>query len=200
MAEWELGRETRFFNGTLRKLRESKGLSQTEVAEALGVGKATYCAWERMRNVPIEKYRPRIEEFFQKPFEEIFPEFVGEMRTQRTKVIDYAPLDEHTLSYAQEEQRLLGEVNDDPQKIAEQKMAGEFARQIMKEVLSEREQKILTMRFGLDGSSPQTLEETGHFFSVTRDRIRQIEKRALEKLRNRIKDSLCNEELNQIFN
>jgi RNA polymerase primary sigma factor len=49
--------------------------------------------------------------------------------------------------------------------------------------LSDREQKIIKMRFGLDGGRPHTLEEVGAEFAVTRERIRQIEAKALNKLR-----------------
>jgi len=49
--------------------------------------------------------------------------------------------------------------------------------------LTPREQRILHMRFGLAGSAEHTLEEVGKIFGVTRERIRQIEARALEKLR-----------------
>jgi len=50
--------------------------------------------------------------------------------------------------------------------------------------LTERESKVLRMRFGLDGSKPLTLEEVGKVFGVTRERIRQIESKALRKLRH----------------
>lgn len=53
----------------------------------------------------------------------------------------------------------------------------------MLSVLTEREQKILKMRFGLDDGKSHTLEEVGQEFSVTRERIRQIEAKALSKLR-----------------
>lgn len=49
--------------------------------------------------------------------------------------------------------------------------------------LSDREQKIIKMRFGLDGGKSHTLEEVGQEFAVTRERIRQIEAKALSKLR-----------------
>ena len=48
--------------------------------------------------------------------------------------------------------------------------------------LSDREQKILRMRFGLDDGRPKTLEEVGKECDVTRERIRQIEFKALRKL------------------
>lgn len=52
--------------------------------------------------------------------------------------------------------------------------------------LSDSEQKILAMRFGLDDMEPQTLDTIGHNFGVTRERIRQIEAKALEKLRKMV--------------
>ena len=60
-------------------------------------------------------------------------------------------------------------------------------RERLKEViytLSEREQKVLKLRFGVDDGYPRTLEEVGTMFNVTRERIRQIEAKALRKLRH----------------
>ena len=50
--------------------------------------------------------------------------------------------------------------------------------------LSDQEQKVLRMRFGLDDDDPKTLEEIGRVFGVTRERIRQIEAKAIRKLRH----------------
>jgi len=55
--------------------------------------------------------------------------------------------------------------------------------QIILSALTEREQKIIKMRFGLEDGKSHTLEEVGQEFSVTRERIRQIEAKALAKLR-----------------
>lgn len=52
------------------------------------------------------------------------------------------------------------------------------------ETLTPREQKVIRMRYGLDNSHPRTLEEVGKEFNVTRERIRQIEAKALRKLRH----------------
>ena len=52
------------------------------------------------------------------------------------------------------------------------------------ETLTDREQKVLRLRFGLDDGRPRTLEEVGREFNVTRERIRQIEAKALRKLRH----------------
>ena len=63
------------------------------------------------------------------------------------------------------------------------------------EDLKERERQVIVRRFGLDDGHPRTLEEVGREFNVTRERIRQIEAKALRKLRKpvrskRIKDLL----------
>jgi RNA polymerase primary sigma factor len=55
--------------------------------------------------------------------------------------------------------------------------------------LSENEQKIIAMRFGLDDKEPQTLDTIGRSFGVTRERIRQIEAKSLEKLRKMLQQS-----------
>ena len=63
----------------------------------------------------------------------------------------------------------------------------ELLKEHMVEVLgslSDREQRVLRMRFGLDDGRPRTLEEVGREFAVTRERIRQIEAKALRKLRH----------------
>ena len=52
------------------------------------------------------------------------------------------------------------------------------------DTLTPREQKVIRLRYGLDDSHPRTLEEVGREFNVTRERIRQIEAKALRKLRN----------------
>ena len=49
--------------------------------------------------------------------------------------------------------------------------------------LSEREMRIIKLRFGLDGEGPFTLEETGKALGITRERVRQIQERALVKIR-----------------
>jgi RNA polymerase primary sigma factor len=54
----------------------------------------------------------------------------------------------------------------------------------MLKTLTPREEKIIRMRFGLDDGTDHTLEEVGHTFAVTRERIRQIEAKVLRKLRH----------------
>ena len=76
--------------------------------------------------------------------------------------------------------------NDDefsPSESIAQKDLKEKVRKILK-TLTPREEKVLKMRFGIDVASEHTLEEVGKDFSVTRERIRQIEVKALKKLKH----------------
>jgi RNA polymerase primary sigma factor len=70
----------------------------------------------------------------------------------------------------------------DPFEMLRDKTLRENVRALLEE-LDPRETEILTQRFGLDGSKPLTLEEVGHKFKVTRERIRQIQNIGLNKLR-----------------
>ena len=72
-----------------------------------------------------------------------------------------------------------------PDRVAAIQLLKDHVREIIKE-LSPREQKILEMRFGLEDGVSHTLEEVGQEFGVTRERIRQIEAKALEKIQEHI--------------
>ncbi len=69
-----------------------------------------------------------------------------------------------------------------PDELAETAMQREALRSILG-ALSERERRVLELRYGLDGQQPRTLDEVGRAFNVTRERIRQIEHQGLKKLR-----------------
>jgi len=69
-----------------------------------------------------------------------------------------------------------------PEEAAEQALRRDALKQVLCS-LSVREQRILELRYGLDGEQPRTLDEVGRAFNVTRERIRQIENQCLKKLR-----------------
>lgn len=87
-----------------------------------------------------------------------------------------------------EEDSVLGDFIEDedtksPDETATEQLLKEQVQGILESALSERELKIVRMRFGLEDGKNHTLEEVGHEFAVTRERIRQIEAKALAKLR-----------------
>ncbi len=91
-----------------------------------------------------------------------------------------------------EEDSVLGDFIEDEDTVTpEESATGQLLKEQVKGLLgslSEREQKILRLRFGLEDGKNHTLEEVGQEFSVTRERIRQIEAKALAKLKKH-KDS-----------
>ncbi|MGH7218441.1 MAG: RNA polymerase sigma factor RpoD [Candidatus Microsaccharimonas sp.] len=82
-------------------------------------------------------------------------------------------------------------IEDEESATPEESAASQLLKEQVQEILStlsDREQKIIKMRFGLENGKSHTLEEVGQEFAVTRERIRQIEAKALAKLRKH-KDS-----------
>ena len=69
-----------------------------------------------------------------------------------------------------------------PDEIVTLQLENEYMSDLMQKYLSEREQTILALRYGLDDDEPRTLAQAGEIIGVSRERIRQIEKRALQKL------------------
>jgi RNA polymerase primary sigma factor len=88
----------------------------------------------------------------------------------------------------EEEDSHLSDFVEDQEAISPAEAASNLIlREQIEEVLGKltpREREVLKMRFGLDDGYPRTLEEVGRFFKVTRERIRQIEAKALKKLRH----------------
>ena len=70
-----------------------------------------------------------------------------------------------------------------PEELITIQLENEQVTEYMEKYLSKREQEILKTRYGLDDGEPHTLAETGKMIGVSRERIRQIEKRALQKLK-----------------
>ena len=105
---------------------------------------------------------------------------------------DISSLDAGVGRDGEDEDSVLGDfIEDDESATPEESATSQLLKEQVQSVLSslsDREQKIVKMRFGLDGGKSHTLEEVGQEFAVTRERIRQIEAKALAKLRKH-KDS-----------
>ncbi|MCX7719715.1 MAG: sigma-70 family RNA polymerase sigma factor [Dictyoglomus thermophilum] len=125
-----------------------------------------------------------------------------EIRQQTEKVREISMMGQEPLSLEMpvgedEDNRLADFVENkdlSPADIAVQKSLKKDIEELLNE-LSEREREILKLRFGLEDNQPRTLEEVGKLFNVTRERIRQIEAKALRRLRHpsrskKIKDYL----------
>ena len=100
---------------------------------------------------------------------------------------DITSLDAGVGRDGEDEDSVLGDFIEDedgatPEESATSQLLKEQVQSVLS-TLSEREQKIIKMRFGLENGKSHTLEEVGQEFAVTRERIRQIEAKALAKLR-----------------
>lgn len=109
---------------------------------------------------------------------------VAQMRVAATRPASLdAPIgDEESSSFAEV---VEDENADSPYERLEEKGVTRMLEEMVKN-LSTREAGILRARFGLDGSSPKTLEEVGEHLGVTRERVRQLQNQALDKLRKMI--------------
>ncbi len=118
-------------------------------------------------------------------------EIAQKMETTIEKVAEIQRISQDPISLeskiGHEEDSKIGDLVVDetalsPHDVAMQNMLKEQLMSVL-ETLTPREQKVIRLRYGLDDSHPRTLEEVGREFSVTRERIRQIEAKALRKLR-----------------
>lgn len=151
-------------------------------------------------NKLIRTQRRLVQELGREPMAE---EIAAEMEIEVEKVNHILKINQDIIpleaSVGEEEDSTLADFVADEDAVSPDEAATyELLKDDIKEVLSfltPREQKILRMRFGLDDGRGHTLEETGQEFGVTRERIRQIEAKALLKLKKhreskRLKDYL----------
>lgn len=145
-------------------------------------------------------------ELLQKLGREPLPEEVGEVmglpkeRVQEIMKIAQEPVSLETPIGEEEDSHLGDFIQDEsiptPVEATNQTLLHEQLDEVVS-TLTEREQRVIKLRFGWDDGRPRTLEEVGKEFNVTRERIRQIEAKALRKLRHpnrsrKLKDFLYN--------
>src|SRR3990170_1148400 len=143
----------------------------------------------RTIRIPVHISRQLLQELGREPS----PEEIGEVmglpaeRVREIMKIAQEPISLET-PIGEEEDSHLGDFIEDhdalaPAEAASFTMLKEQLEGVL-ETLTPRERKVLKLRFGLDDGRPRTLEEVGREFGVTRERIRQIEAKALRKLRH----------------
>ena len=140
-------------------------------------------------NKLIRVSRQLLQELGREPSPE---EIAAEMNMPVDRVREILKISQEPVSLetpiGEEEDSHLGDfIKDDNVPIPADAAAFTLLKEQLEEVLgtlTEREQKVLTLRFGLEDGRARTLEEVGKEFNVTRERIRQIEAKALRKLRH----------------
>lgn len=122
--------------------------------------------------------------------EEIADRMGGGMTPDKVREIQKIALDPVSLEtpIGEEDDSHLGDFIEDkealsPNEYANKELLKDEINEVLK-TLTEREEKVLRLRFGLEDGRTRTLEEVGKEFDVTRERIRQIEAKALRKLKN----------------
>ncbi|MCI8564613.1 MAG: RNA polymerase sigma factor RpoD [Lachnospiraceae bacterium] len=137
----------------------------------------------------VRVQRQLLQELGREPYPEEIAKHMN-MPVDRVREIQKISLEPVSLEtpIGEEEDSHLGDfIQDDNVPVPAEAAAFTLLREQLEEVLStltEREQKVLKLRFGLEDGRARTLEEVGKEFKVTRERIRQIEAKALRKLRH----------------
>ena len=172
-------------NNELEKIRLAMGLKQEEVAQKIGIGNATYCQIECCRNYPDREKQLKIAKFFGKSIESLFPEWLKAF-SQKWKDADktrIVPISQLSLSSPE----LLQLESGDYERMIETADASYIVSKFINK-LPEKEKKLIEFKYGFKDGEPKTLEEVGKEFRVTRERVRQIEAKAHERIRQYFKE------------
>ena len=172
-------------NARLVDARKERGMTQPDLAIAIKIPLCRMHAIENLKVIPSEDDMIRIACFLVKPIDDLFPEEL--MSAIRAGVFSRRKVELDTPEISLTEAQHLKELTYD----GETKLIDEISRAMLPEKINEvletlalREKKVLKLRFGLRDGRSQTLEEVAKEFNVTREWIRQIEAKALRKLRH----------------
>ncbi len=187
MSEWKIGVKAKMVNGSLAEQLQIRNWTQADLARKLGISPTTVGSWMKMKTAPNDPdIIKHLEQLFRIPVEDLFPSkalrnIINDNGWNRMQVKTSAKMTKLIGTYEVGEQLRLEAVTD-PAEVSAKKHALQVLNECI-ETLNDREKKIIRMRFGLDDGRAKGLEEVGYEFGVTRNRIRQIEQKALLKLR-----------------
>ena len=174
--EFRVGMKVRLFNWSLDRAIKAKGWTRREAAAACGVHWQTLSKWLGLKSYPREAKALEVSLVLGVSDEILFPaEIKGFRITKQSEPVSFGR--EEALAFGM----LAQEV--DPERVTIQESLTDVIDEAM-QGLNERQQFVLRMRFGLDGEGARTLTELATILGATRERIRQIEAKALRLLRH----------------
>ena len=175
-------------NKKLRRARREKCLTQKDLHLITGIPLTRIRQIENLWLIPSREVMEEISAALERPVEFLFPPKLIEAIEEGVFYERKAQLDTQQLVALTETKRLGYQR---PLISAAEEVGREVEIGLLKNKLKDvmttltfREQRVLTLRFGLYDEEPETLEEVGQKFRVTKERIRQIEKHGLIKLRH----------------
>ena len=178
---FSIGIKHQLFNNEVRRRRLELGLTQKQLEERLG-GWSNLSGVETFKKYPTPLEAERLAKALNTTVEILFPKWLEELKDKRTSVVTTHLVTERILDHpelkALPSPDSMEKVED---KIDQELLKGKLGSAL--DTLLDREKKVLKLRYGLENGRQLSLEDTGREFGVTRERIRQIEAKALRKLR-----------------
>lgn len=204
-GDFKFGFQVRVYNWRMRHLRQLAGLTQRQLGQLVSVSNIGHI--ETFKSFPSREVGERIAKELRVSREELFPEwlkfyildrssreFVSTSLELQQAVERALPRRAEALSWGRRLERdqaweptMVKPAVGDSVAEAETEMWEEQIDAAVREAietLTPQEQKVLILRFGLDGGGSRTLDEVGRVFDRTGENIRRIEARALRKLRH----------------
>ncbi len=180
--------ELRIKNSLLVKARENLGYTQKKAAQEIGISPQSLSGYESMKRYPSIETKKKICDYYRNMgsflFEDdVFPEQLQLVQNHPPKYVKEA--------YIRKNEFIIdSDIDPDslPSPVINQE-TGCYNKDLLEQTrrvlvtLTPREEKVLRMRFGI-GEGEHSYEEAGYVFSVVKERIRQIEAKALKKLRH----------------
>ncbi len=174
----QIGITKRQFNKNLKDVMKKRGVSNTQIARCVGRRSVSWASHViNFHIMPSEYERMQIAVFLETPEEYLFPPEYEEIYKHLKGVVNDIDLWVTPKMLYSEPSLLLSDNNMEIHKSNEQTI------DLCLGVLKDREQTVLCLRNGLRGEAPQTLEEVAKVLGVTRERVRQMEAKAHEKIR-----------------